>query len=195
MRDVSDIRDKPENPPEVSDRRRLSREAEKEIMGRDLSKAEKGEIGERAMVMDHERQGRQVLLQHADNPNERGFDDVTWDPKERQLYIGEAKNYRDSPTVTDQNLSALSEHRLDANKAEAWEAIRSSDLSKGEKISAQSQLRHHKFTTELYVPRDVQVAPSARQRLAEVSGNWRIKQYDGRDLWSQERKVIGRQLS
>jgi len=175
------------------DKRDLSREEQRQLIGRDLTAREKGEIGERAMVREETRLGREMLLHHADKPNKPGFDGVSWDPKERRLYLIEAKNYQNPVEARD--LSALSEHRWNANRDEAREAIRNSDLSKGDKIVAQSALRNRKFTVELYVPDGVQrVSSSAKRLLTSFGGDAIIKRYDGRILWSQERKVVGRQL-
>ena len=195
MRDIQDPQDTQEHNREQVDKRTLTRDAERQIMGRDFSKAEKGEIGERSMVNDARRQGHEVLMEHADNPNAKGFDGVFWDPKERQLCIAEAKNYRPGTTVSEGNLSAFSDKHLDKNMETTREAIRGSDLSKCDKISALSQLRHRSFRTELYVPDGVKVSDSARQRVNGLGGDVSIRQFDGRDTWSQERKVAGRQMS
>ena len=174
------------------DKRDLSREKQRQLIERDLSTKEKGEIGERAMVTEEKRQGREMLLHHADNPNKPGLDGVSWDPKERRLYVIEAKNYQEGSTVSAENLSALSEPGKVID--EARDAIRNSDLSKGDKIAAQSALQNRKFTTELYVPDGVEASDSAHRMLSSIGGDVLIRQYDGRILWSQERKVVGRQL-
>ena len=65
------------------DKRDLSREEMRQLKGGDLSKAERGEVGERAMAKDNERLGRRMIAHHEDNPNAPGFDGVAWDPKDR----------------------------------------------------------------------------------------------------------------
>jgi len=172
------------------DKRDLSREEQRQLIERDLSTREKGEIGEQAMVKEERRLGREMLLHHADKPTRPGFDGVSWDPKERRLYLIEAKNYQNPVYAAD--LSALSEHRWNANRDEAREAIRNSDLSKSDKIAAQSALRNRKFMVELYVPDSVKVSNSAQRLLSSIGGDVIIRRYDGRILWSQERKVVGR---
>lgn len=192
MKDVSDLQE--QNQDKV-DKRALTRDAERQIMGRDFSNPEKGEIGERSMVNDARRQGQKILLEHADNPNAKGFDGVFWDPKYRQLCIGEAKNLRPGSTLYKEELTALSDHNLDKNIETAREAVRSSDLRQGDKISALSQLRHRSFRTDLYVPDGVKVSESARQYISNLGGDASIRRFDGRDIWSQERRVYGRQMS
>jgi hypothetical protein len=174
------------------DKRDLSREEHRQLIERDLSTKEKGEIGERAMMTEEKRQGREMLLHHADNPNKPGLDGVSWDPKERRLYVIEAKNYQEGSTVSAENLSALSEPQKVID--EARDAVRNSDLSTGDKIAAQSALRNRKFTAELYVPDGVKASESARQLLTKIGGDAITRRYDGRILWSQERRVVGRQL-
>lgn len=177
------------------DKRDLTREDMRRLRGQGLSKAESGEVGERAMVKDNERLGRQMIAQHADNPNAPGFDGVSWDPKDRELCLQEAKNYQPGSTVAKNNLSAFEDRHWETNVDDAREAIRKSDLSKGDKIAAQAALRNRNFTTELYIPDGVKVSTPAQQLLTEKGGDVVVKQYDGRLLWSQERKVAGRSIS
>lgn len=195
MRDVTDLEETQDRSSEQIDKRTLTRDAERQIMGRDFSKSEKGEIGEQAMLNDARRQGYQVLMEHADNPNARGFDGVFWDAKERQLIVAEAKNYKEGTSVSEGHLSAFSEKHLDSNIDAAREAVRRSDLSREEKISALSQLRYRTFRTDLYVPSGVHVSDSARQHLYGLGGDASIRQFDGRGLWNQERKIAGGQMS
>jgi hypothetical protein len=177
------------------DKRELSREDMRRLRGQGLSKAEKGEMGEKAMVKEDERLGRQMIAHHADNPNASGFDGISWDPKDRELCLQEAKNYQPGSTVAKNNLSAFEDRHWETNVDDAREAIRNSDLSKGDKIAAQAALRNRNFNTELYVPDGVKVGAPAQQLLAEKGGDVVVKQYDGRLLWSQERKVAGRSIS
>lgn len=195
MRDVTDLQETQDQSGEQIDKRTLTRDAERQIMGRDFSKSEKGEIGEHAMLNDARRQGYKVLMEHADNPNARGFDGVFWDAKDRQLIVAEAKNFNEATSVSEGHLSAFSDKHLDSNIDAAREAVRRSDLSKEEKISALAQLRHKTFRADLYVPSGVDVSDSARQRLYSLGNDASIRQFDGRGLWNQERRIAGGQMS
>lgn len=177
------------------DKRDLSREEMRQLRGHDLSSREKGEIGERALLKENERLGRQMIAHHVDNPNASGLDGVAWDPKERKLYLQEAKNYQPGSTVGENNLSAFKEGHWEANIDSVREAIWNSDLSKGNKIAALADLRNRKFVIELAVSKGVDVSDSALELLAEKGGDVVVKQFDGRLLWSQERKVVGRTIS
>lgn len=176
------------------DKRDLSREEMRQLKGGDLSKAERGEVGERAMAKDNERLGRRMIAHHEDNPNAPGFDGVAWDPKDRKLCLQEAKNYKPGSTVGKDSLSAFEDRHWENNVDRARKAISASDLSKGDKIAAQAALRNRRFTTELYVPDGVKASDSARQLLADKGGDFAVKQFDGRVLRSQERKVAGRNI-
>lgn len=195
MRDAIDLDETQDRTSEQIDKRTLTRDAERQIMGRDFSKSEKGEIGEQAMLNDARRQGHKVLMEHADNSNARGFDGVFWDAKERQLIVAEAKNYQEGTSVSEAHLSAFSDKHLDSNIDAARDAVRRSDLSKEEKISAHAQLTHKTFRTDLYVPSGVNVSDSARQRLYSLGGDASIRQFDGRGIWNQERRIAGGQMS
>ncbi len=186
---------KPTESAKEIDKRELSRKDMRRLRGQGLSKAESGEIGEKAMVKENERLGRQMIAHHADNPNAPGLDGVSWDPKDRKLCLQEAKNYQPGSTVAKDNLSAFKDRHWETNVDHAREAIRNSDLSKGDKIAAQAALRHRNFTTEVFVPDGVKVSAPALQLLADKGGDVVVKQYDGRLLWSQERKVAGRSIS
>ncbi len=177
------------------DKRDLSRDDMRQLRGQGLSKAERGEVGEKAMVKENERLGRQMIAHHADNPNASGLDGISWDPKDRKLCLQEAKNYQQGSTVAKNNLSAFEDRHWENNVDDAREAIRTSNLSKGDKIAAQAALRNRNFTTELYVPNGVNVSAPAQQLLADKGGDVVVKQFDGRLLWSQERKVAGRSIS
>lgn len=177
------------------DKRDLTREDMRRLRGQGLSKAESGEVGEKTMVKENERLGRQTIAQHIDNPNAPGLDGVSWDPKDRKLYLQEAKNYQPGSTVAQDNLSAFKDRHWETNVDGAREGIRNSDLSKGDKIAAQAALRNRNFSIELYVPDGVKVGAPAQQLLADKGGDVVVKQYDGRLLWSQERKVFGRSIS
>jgi len=179
---------------QVADKRGLTREDYDRLDG-GLSNAEKGEIGERAMLADAESQGHEVLMAHPDNPNKGGFDAVMWDPKERRLHIGEAKNYQEGSRIGAEDLSAFEDRHLDANLDEAMRAIEQADesvMSVEDKVSAMQSLIDGNFTTDIYVPKGVEVSDAARERLAATGGDVTCKEYDGRTLWSQERKVRGR---
>lgn len=195
MRDVTDLEETQDRRNEQLDKRTLTRDVARQIMGRDFSNSEKGEIGEQAMLNDARRQGYKVLMEHADNPNAQGFDGVFWDTKERQLIVAEAKNHQPGTTVSEGHLSTFSDQHLDNNIETAREAVRDSDLSKEEKISALAQLRHKTFRADLYVPSGVNVSDSACEHLYSLGGDASIRQFDGRGLWNQERRIVGDQMT
>ena len=174
-------------------RRDLSRDELRSGLGRDMKTKESGEIGERAMVIQEGSQGRIMIAAHPENTNQRGFDGVSWDPKDRTLHLLEAKNY--GSTVSAGDLSAMSERSWPKNVDATREAISNSNLSKGDKIAAQAALRNGNYKIDLYVPNGIGLSDSAKDLLMERGNTIAVHQFDGRLLWSQERMVVGRSLS
>jgi hypothetical protein len=152
---------------------------------------QKGEIGERAMIIQETKQGRIMIAAHPENTNQHGFDGVSWDPETRTLHLLEAKNY--GSTVSAGDLSAMSEHSWPKNIRSARDAISNSDLSKGDKIAAQAALRNENYVIDLYVPKGIGLSDSAKDLLI-ARGSTVVSSFDGRALWSQERMVVGRSL-
>jgi hypothetical protein len=172
--------------------RDLSRDELRSSLGQEMGTQQKGEIGERAMVIQEAKQGRIMIAAHPENTNQHGFDGVSWDSETRTLHLLEAKNY--GATVSAGDLSAMSDQSWPKNIDATREAIRNSDLGKGDKIAARAALRQGNYEIDLYVPKGIGCSDSAKELLM-ARGNTVVSSFDGRILWSQERMVVGRSLS
>jgi hypothetical protein len=155
-----------------------------------LTRAEKGEIGERAMIEQAEAEGRHVLVDHRDNPNAHGFDAIMWDPDAKRLYNCEAKNYKDGSSIGEGSLSALDQRRAERNMQDAEMCIMTSrEIPAEERKAALEAVRSGNYTTELWAPEGVSITESAGERMVELGNDISVHTYDSRILQEQERRL------
>jgi len=94
---------------------------------RDMTRAEKGSWGERAVVAEARADGHTIISGHPDTPTRSGFDCVSFDERRDHLHIWEAKNF-EGGTVTEDTMKAWRTRRTRPNWEEVLQSVRGTDL-------------------------------------------------------------------